>query len=227
MAAVYNRPSVCGCARGSYCYKGKYLSKSSNSPLVTPIFYIRIGFRAKFRFRGSISELITTGGSSARRGLFLCFFLLRRSSLSLEGKQFRLESIGSAAGVGRTDCRLSRARELAYAARARPSAPQLQQTLLTGRRPRVCSSRLAAGLLVATSCVQLWRCMKQRCCRWLRPAPGEAAGALRPSLALCTRCAAPSRRHQSQLWLHTEIRVACAVHAEDELTAVVYGGSRV
>ena len=55
---VYNRPSVCGCARGSYCYKGKYLSKSSNSPLVTPIFYIRIGFRAKFRFRGSISELI-------------------------------------------------------------------------------------------------------------------------------------------------------------------------
>ena len=58
VAAVYNRPSVCGCARGSYCYKGKYLSKSSNSPLVTPIFYIRIGFRAKFRFRGSISELI-------------------------------------------------------------------------------------------------------------------------------------------------------------------------
>jgi len=58
VAAVYNRPSVWGCARGSYCYKGEYLSKSSNSPLVTPIFYIRIGFRAKFRFRGSISELI-------------------------------------------------------------------------------------------------------------------------------------------------------------------------
>ena len=58
VAAVYNRPSVWGCARGSYCYKGEYLSKSSNSPLVAPIFYIRIGFRAKFRFRGSKSELI-------------------------------------------------------------------------------------------------------------------------------------------------------------------------
>ena len=38
-----------------------------------------------------------------------------------------------------------------------PAAPRRQQELLAGRRPRGCSSRLAACLLVATSSAQLWR----------------------------------------------------------------------
>ena len=112
--------------------------------------------------------------------------------------QFEIDRVCSCAGCA--DSRLSRARELAYAARARPSAPQLQQTLLAGRRPRVCTSRLAAGLLVATSCAQLWRRMHvlttspRRGRSWCSARAHFGAPpprALRPTTSPYSRCACP------------------------------------
>ena len=52
----------------------------------------------------------------------------------------------------------------------------LNETLLAGRRPRECSSRLAACLLVATRCAQLWRHTNRDAGNGSSSAPGQATG---------------------------------------------------
>ena len=69
----------------------------------------------------SVTLVITTGGSSARRGLFFCFFSLRAKFTESRGKSIQFEWAGERAlrTVGSASCRSSRRRA------SRPGAPWL------------------------------------------------------------------------------------------------------